>query len=518
MARTFRVLVSVVVIGALGYGAYETRDRWLGNVERMLGIHNAAAPGEQAQGQRRGGQGQGQGQGGGRRRGGLSQFAGPIPVLAADAKSSDVPVYIDGVGSVKALNTVTVRAQVNGKVVEIDFEEGQDIKKGDVIARIDDAVYKAQLDQAVGKKAQDEALLAGAKRDLERFQRMVQTASGTQQQVDTQLSLVAQYQAATQSDQAAIESAQATLDYTTIKAPIDGRTGIRNVDVGNLVSSSDTTGIVTLSQIKPISVLFSIPQQQLARVNAASANGTLAVQAISSDGKTVIDNGSLAVVDNQVDPTTGTVKLKANFPNDKLALWPGAFVNARLLVETLKGVTVIPTAAVQRGPNGTFVYVIGQDETVAMKPVTVRQQDDVQAVIADGIVPGDKIVTTGFARLQDGSKVAISNGDSTAAPNATTPAADGQPVAANDTQPGNEAQPGNGGQQASDGQRPHRQHGGQGGGNGNWHGGNGGHHRQGNDANATAGNANVDNSNTGSTTGGNDSASSNSNNAPAQQQ
>ncbi|WP_047453369.1 efflux RND transporter periplasmic adaptor subunit [Rhizobium rhizogenes] len=457
MARTFRVLISVAVIGAVAYGAYATRDRWLGGAERLLGIQGAAAPGEQAQGERRSGQGQGSGQrqGGGGRRGGLSQFSGPVPVLAADATATDVPVYIDGVGSVKALNTVTVRAQVNGKIVEIDFDEGQDIRKGDVIARIDDAVYKAQRDQAVAKKAQDEALLAGAQRDLARYQLMVKSASGTQQQVDTQLSLVAQYTAQIQVDQAAIESAQATLDYTTIKAPIDGRTGIRNVDIGNLVSSSDTTGIVTLSQIRPISVLFSIPQQQLARVNAANAAGALSVQAMASDGQTVVDKGTLAVVDNQVDPTTGTVKLKANFPNDKLALWPGAFINARLLVETLKGVTVIPTAAVQRGPNGTFVYIIKQDQSVAMKPVKVRQQDDSLAVIADGVAAGDKVVTTGFARLQDGSKVQISAGT---APDATTPDTNGQPVAANPTQADGNA--------ANDGQRPHRQHNGQGDGNG----------------------------------------------------
>ena len=461
MARTFRVVMSLAVIGAVAYGAYATRDLWLGSAERLLGYQNASAPATQAQGERRNGQGQGSG-GGGRRRS-LSQFSGPVPVLAVDAKTADVPVYIDGVGSVKALNTVTVRAQVNGKIVEIDFDEGQDIKKGDVIARIDDGVYKAQRDQAVAKKAQDEALLAGAQRDLNRYQLMVKTASGTQQQVDTQLSLVAQYTAQIQVDVAAIESAQATLDYTTIKAPIDGRTGIRNVDIGNLVSSSDTTGIVTLSQIQPISVLFSIPQQQLARVNAASLAGTLAVQAMGNDGQTVVDNGSLAVVDNQVDPTTGTIKLKANFPNDKLALWPGAFVNARLLVETLKGVTTIPSAAVQRGPNGTFVYIVNQDETVAMKAVKVRQQDDTLAVITEGVAAGDKVVTTGFARLQDGSKVQISASPDQATPNAPATDASGQPVAENDPQSGQT-------NDANGGERPHRRHNGQG--------GNGGHRGQ----------------------------------------
>ncbi|MDK4713375.1 efflux RND transporter periplasmic adaptor subunit [Rhizobium sp. CNPSo 4039] len=453
MARTFRVVVWLAVIGAVGYGAYATRDRWLGPAEKLLGYQNAAAPGEQAQGERRGGQGQGGGSG---RRRSMSQFSGPVPVLAADATTADVPVYINGVGSVKALNTVTVRAQVSGRIVEINFVEGQDIKKGDVIARIDDSVYKAQLDQAIAKKAQDEALLAGAQRDLVRYQLMVKSASGTQQQVDTQTSLVAQYTAQVQVDVAAIESAQATLDYTTIRAAFDGRTGIRNVDVGNLVSSSDATGIVTLSQIKPISVLFSIPQQQLARVNAASAAGTLAVQAMGNDGETVVDNGSLGVVDNQVDPTTGTVKLKANFPNDKLALWPGAFVNARLLVETLKSVTVIPSGAVQRGPNGTFVYIIGQDQTVAMKPVKVRQQDDTLAVIADGVTPGDKVVTTGFARLQNGSKVQISANPDQASPAAPSTDNNGQPVAENDQQ---NAAPGT----ANAGERPHRRHNGQGG-------------------------------------------------------
>ncbi|MGV1836718.1 efflux RND transporter periplasmic adaptor subunit [Rhizobium rhizogenes] len=491
MARTFRVLISVVVIGAVAYGVYAVRDRWLGGAERLLGIQGTAVSGEQAQGERR----SGQRQGGGGRRGGLSQFSGPVPVLAADATSTDVPVYIDGVGSVKALNTVTVRAQVNGKIVEIDFDEGQDIKKGDVIARIDDAVYKAQLDQAIAKKAQDEALLAGAQRDLVRYQLMVKSASGTQQQVDTQLSLVAQYTAQVQVDQATIESAQATLDYTTIKAPIDGRTGIRNVDIGNLVSSSDTTGIVTLSQIRPISVLFSVPQQQLARVNAASAAGALSVQAMASDGQTVVDNGTLAVVDNQVDPTTGTVRLKANFPNDKLALWPGAFVNARLLVETLKGVTVIPTAAVQRGPNGTFVYIIKQDQSVAMKPVTVRQQDDVQAVITNGVAAGDKVVTTGFARLQDGSKVQISASTAPAVPDAVKSDANGQPVAGAATQAD--------GNTANDGQRPHRQHNGQGGGNG-------GHRKQ----NAEGGNA----ANPAPNADGGAAASTNSTATPAPQQ
>jgi len=417
MARTSRILVSLAVVAAVGFGAYAIRDLWLPKVEQMLGRAPAATAtttaGQPAGGNRRGG---------GRRNGGQAQL--PTSVLATEAKAMDVPVFIDGVGSVKPLNTVTIRPQVSGKLIEIHFDEGQDIRKGDVLVRIDDAVYRAALNQALGKKAQDEALLANAQLDLERYQRLVQSSSGTQQQADTAKSQVAQYRAAVESDQAAIASAQASLDYTTIKAPIDGRTGIRNVDIGNIVSSSDATGIVTLSQIKPISVVFSVPQQQLARVNAAMGGGKLAVEATAGDGKTVIDNGMLVVVDNQVDTTTGTVKLKANFANDKLALWPGAFVNARLLLETIKGAIVVPTAAVQRGPDGTFVYLLRPDSTVGMKAVKVGQQDDAQAVITEGVAAGDKVVTTGFARLQDGARVTVSD------PQQTAPGADAAAPAA----------------------------------------------------------------------------------------
>lgn len=418
MVSKSRVLMSILVIAALGAGAYVTRDRWWTN---GLGVsaQNAAAPsGGQSDTGRRGGS----------RRGG-GQSLGPTPVLVTEAKSADVPVYIDGVGSVRPLNSVVVRSQVSGKLAAIEFQEGQDVKAGDVLARIDDAIYKAQFDQATAKKAQDQALLTNAKLDLERYTKLAQTNAGTQQQADTQRALVAQYEAQIKSDEAAIESAQATLDYTVIRAPIDGRTGIRNVDIGNIVSTSDATGIVTLSQIKPISVQFAIPQQQLSKINRASSANTLAVQAISGDGKTIIDNGMLAVIDNQVDPATGTVKLKANFPNDKLVLWPGAFVNARLLVQTLSRAIVVPTAAVQRGPSGTFVYLLQQDNTVAMRPVTVGQQDDVQAVIADGVAAGDRVVTTGFARLQDGAKVQVtSTGDQGTAPDSTPAADDKQPA------------------------------------------------------------------------------------------
>ncbi len=338
-----------------------------------------------------------------------SRFAaeGPVPVLVAPAAKADVPVYLDAVGTTRALNTVTVRPQVDGKLMSVNFDEGQDVKKGDVLARIDPTTFQAALDQAVAKKAQDEAQLANAKIDLARYEKLAATNSINRQQADTQKALVAQLTAQAQSDQAAIENAQAVLNYTTIRAPIDGRTGIRQVDEGNIVHASDSTGIVVITQVKPISVLFNLPQQDLDQVNSAFAKGPIRVDALKSDDDTLIDRGKLIVVDNQVDPTTGTVKIKAEFPNANLQLWPGQFVNVRVLVSTLSQVTVIPTGAVQRGPNGTFVFVVDTDNKAKMRPVTVSKQDESQAVVSKGVTPAERVVTTGFARLTDGSNVAV---------------------------------------------------------------------------------------------------------------
>ena len=341
---------------------------------------------------------------------------GPVPVLTATAASADVPVYLTAVGTTKALNTVTVRSQVDGKLIAVKFQEGQDVKKGDILAQIDPTTFKAALDQATAKKAQDEALLGNAKNDLQRYEQLAATNAINRQQADTQRSLVAQYTAQVQSDQAAIESAQATLGYTDIRAPIDGRTGIRQVDIGNIVHASDSTGIVVITQIKPISVTFNIPQQDIQTVNDAFAKGPLPADALRSDNNKVIEPGTLKVVDNQVDSSTGTVKLKAEFPNEAIQLWPGQFVNVRLLVDTLKQVTVIPTGAVQRGPNGTFVYVVGDDNKATMRPIKVRRQDENQTVVESGVKPSDKVVTTGFARLTDGAKVTVGGGDAAAAP------------------------------------------------------------------------------------------------------
>jgi membrane fusion protein, multidrug efflux system len=334
-----------------------------------------------------------------------------VPVLAATPRIQDVPVYLDGVGAVRALNNVLVRSQVDGKLIAVHFTEGQDVKKGDVLGEIDPVIYKAQFDQAVAKKAQDEALLANQRLDLIRYQQLAAANAGSKQQFDTQRAVVAQQEALVNADQAAIDNAQATLSYTRIIAPLSGRTGLRQVDQGNIVHAADTTGVVIITQLQPIAVLFSLPQQQIVRVNAASGRGVLAVDVFGNDGVTVVDTGKLTGIDNQVDPTTGTLKLKAEFPNADFQLWPGQFVNVRLRVETLAQAMVIPTSAVQRGPAGTFSYVIGEGDTVRAKPVVVTQQSETEAVIASGLSTSDRVVTTGFANLSDGAKVNVGNDD-----------------------------------------------------------------------------------------------------------
>lgn len=337
----------------------------------------------------------------------------PVPVLAATPRIQDVPVYLDGVGAIRALNTVTVRSQVDGKLIAVKFTEGQDVKKGDVLGEIDPALYQATYDQAVAKKAQDQAQLANQRIDLTRYEQLAATNAGSKQQADTQRAAVAQTEALIKADQAAIDNAAATLSYTKIVAPLSGRAGLRQVDQGNIIHASDTTGLVVITQLQPIAVWFSLPQQQIMRVNAAAAKGALAVDVFGNDGVTVIDTGKLTGIDNQVDQTTGTLRLKAEFPNAHYQLWPGQFVNVRLKVETLTQALVVPTSAVQRGPIGTFSYVIGEGDIVSAKPVTVTQQNEHEAVIASGLTANDKVVTTGFANLSDGSKVIIGRDEQT---------------------------------------------------------------------------------------------------------
>jgi multidrug efflux system membrane fusion protein len=343
---------------------------------------------------------------------------GPVPVIAALAKRSDVPVYLDGVGNIKALNTVTVRPQVDGRLMSVNYTEGQQVDRGYVLAKIDPTIYQAAYDQAVAKKALDEATLANARVDFQRYTKLMANNAVTGQQLDTQKATVAQIEAQVNLDQAQIDNAKAILEYTSITAPIAGRTGIRLVDQGNIVRAADSTGVVVITQLQPISILFTLPQQQLGEVNRAFALGPLPVEVFGPDNKSVVEQGELKVVDNQVDPSTGTIKLKAEFPNNELQLWPGAFVNVRLLINTLKQVVVAPTAAVQRGPNGTFVYVVAGDNKVSVRPVTVSQQDEVQAVLAKGVEADERVVTTGFARLTAGSAVAVTNAESAPSPDA----------------------------------------------------------------------------------------------------
>jgi multidrug efflux system membrane fusion protein len=335
-----------------------------------------------------------------------------VPVTVALAKVEDMPVYLEGIGTVKARNTVTVRAQVDGKLLSINFKEGQDVAKGDVLAKIDPATYQAQLDQAIAKKALDEALLANTKHDLERYEK-VGTLAESQQQIDTQRALVQQQEAQIQSDKAAIDNATTILGYTSVVAPISGRTGIRQVDEGNLVRSGDASGLVVITEVQPISVIFTLPQQQLVQVRKGDAGGQLTAVALTTDGKSELDSGALHVIDNQIDSTTGTVRLKAEFPNGQMQLWPGQFVNVKLLVDTLKQVVTIPATAIQRGPSGTFVYLVGDGDRVGMRPVQVSEQTDTVAVITQGIGGGDQVVTSGFGRLSDGAKITV-GGDAAA--------------------------------------------------------------------------------------------------------
>lgn len=368
-----------------------------------------------------------------------------IPVLTAAAKKSDVPIYLDGLGTVQAFQTVTVKPQVDGKLIEMRFTEGQDVKAGDVLARIDPTVYQAALDQALGKLAQDQAILANARVDLARYQKLAATAYTTAQQADTQKALVAQLEAQLRQDQAQIDNARAQLAYTTLTAPISGRTGIRQVDAGNIVRSSDPTGIVVITTLRPISVVFTLPQQTLPQVARAMQEGKAAVLATNQlatnqnsppqGASKPLDRGELTVLDNQVDPTTGTIRLKAIFPNPDLQLWPGGFVGVRLRVDTARDAITVPGAAVQRGPRGAYLYVIGDDDTAARRDVTVGHEGEQTAIITSGLKEGERVVTDGASRLSDGTKVRMPEPTATKIPepkaNATTePAVTAAPGAA----------------------------------------------------------------------------------------
>jgi multidrug efflux system membrane fusion protein len=348
------------------------------------------------------------------RRAAAEKSAGPqrggmaVPVVAGVAMQKDVPIFLDGLGTIQALNTVTVRARVDGQLEKLAIKEGEEVKEGDLIAQLDPAPFQAALDQALAKQRSDEVQLANARADLERYEELVQKKVIAQQQFDTQKALVAQLDATVKNDQAAVTSARVQREYTRITSPIAGRTGIRIVDVGNIVHASDQTGIAVITQLRPIALIFTLPEQSLPEIHQRQSSGeTLEVIAVSRDNKTPLGTGKLTVIDNQIDTTTGTIRLKAEFPNDENTLWPGQFVNARLLLTTRKGGVVVPASAVQRGPDGSYVYVIMEDSTVQMWPVGVAQTENNEALIDSGLKGGEKIVVDGQYKLQPGATVKL---------------------------------------------------------------------------------------------------------------
>ncbi|HYD57443.1 MAG TPA: MdtA/MuxA family multidrug efflux RND transporter periplasmic adaptor subunit [Burkholderiales bacterium] len=334
------------------------------------------------------------------------------PVAVAAATTSDVNVYVNGLGTVTPLRTVTVRSRVEGELLKIHFKEGEFVKEGQLLAEIDPRPFQVQLMQAEGQMAKDQALLANAKTDLERYETLFKQDSIARQQVDTQAALVRQYEGSIKANQSAIESAKLQLSYSRVTAPISGRLGLRQVDQGNVVRGSDPNGIVVITQVQPVAVVFSIPQDQLPLVLKKQ---DLPVEAWDRENRNRIATGRLITVDNQIDPQTGTVKVKAQFPNDDLRLFPNQFVNARMLVDTRKGAVTIPSAALQRGVQGLFVYVVREDSTVTVRPVKPGPDDGGRIAIESGVAAGERVAVDGLDRLREGARVEVA---SRQAPNA----------------------------------------------------------------------------------------------------
>jgi membrane fusion protein, multidrug efflux system len=326
-----------------------------------------------------------------------------VRVTIAPVDKSDFPVYLTGLGTVQGFNTVLVRTRVDGQIDKIAFKEGQLVKEGDLLVEIDPRPYQATLDQAKAKKAQDQANLANANLDLQRYTQLGEFA--TKQQTDTQRSTVAQLTAQIAADDAAIFNSQTQLDYTAVKSPIPGVAGLRQVDIGNIVNASTQTGIVTIAQIEPISVIFTAPEDQLPDITEAQASQPLKVIAITTDGKKPLAEGKLSVINNQVDTTSGTIRLKAVFDNKDHALWPGQSVSTRLLVKTLKDATVVPDGAIQHGTDGLYAYAVNQDNKAELHKVKVSQSIDGRTVIEDGLSPGQRVITAGQYKVNPGTLV-----------------------------------------------------------------------------------------------------------------
>jgi membrane fusion protein, multidrug efflux system len=335
--------------------------------------------------------------------GGRGDSSAPIPVTVVRVQKTDFPVYLNGLGTVQPYDTVTVRSRVDGQIIKVAFRQGQMVKEGDTLVQIDPRPYQAALDQVVSKKEQDEANLKNAKLNLDRYISLAQKDYASKQQVDTQQATVDQLAAQIRGDQAAVENAQTQLSYTTIKAPLSGRTGFRLIDPGNIVHASDQSGIVTIVQLQPISVVFTAPEEEVPQINKALEKAAVPVKALSSDGIKTLSEGRLAFVNNEVDQASGTIRMKATFGNKDNVLWPGLSVSTRLLVDTLNQVATVPDNAVQRGPNGLYAFVIGDDNKADVQAIKVSQSGDGVSVIEEGLTPGQKVVVAGQYRLQVGS-------------------------------------------------------------------------------------------------------------------
>jgi multidrug efflux system membrane fusion protein len=399
------VWIAILACGAAAvYGVYapETAERWLPAAGGLAhGLHNKiwTPPAEAAAAQGPGQQ---------------SQTTGPAPIVVTvtPVKRADFPVVLQSIGQVQAYNTVLVRARVDGQIMKIAFSEGQMVKQGDLLAQIDARPFQAALDQALAKKSQDEATLANAKLDLARYSTLAKQDFATKQQLDTQNALVLQLTATIAADAAAIEAARTQLDYTTIKAPISGRAGFRLIDEGNLVNAGQQTGIVSIAQLQPISVIFAEPQEYVTRINEKLASGSPEVTVMDADGHKLA-TGRLSISDNQVDLPTGTIRLKAEFDNNDNALWPGLAVTTGLQLGVEKGVLIVPSEVVQHGQNGLFVFIIDDQSRAQVRQVKIAHQDTATAVISEGLKEGDRVVTSGQFLLQPGSIVTIDPGSGT---------------------------------------------------------------------------------------------------------
>ena len=328
-----------------------------------------------------------------------------VPVVAETVHQGDVRIYLRGVGTVIAYNNVIVRSQITGQIVKIAFNQGQTVHQGDLLAQIDPRPYQAQLDQAIANRDRDQAQLVNAQANLGRYTSLQQKGYASTQLVETQNAQFAQLQAMVKSDEGVIEQAQTNLSYTNLTAPIDGVSGIRQVDIGNIIHPTDPNGLVDVTQIQPISLIFSLPQTDFVEIQQEMAHGPLTVQAYSQDDKTKLDEGKLDLIDNQIVQTTGTIRLRASFPNAKRMLWPGELIDARLLLETRHDGLTVPASAVQQGPSGSFVWVIGPDESVQTRPVVVSQISEGQALIDSGLKANEEIVVQGQYRLVAGTHV-----------------------------------------------------------------------------------------------------------------